>query len=113
LGIFYLGSVINGFQYLDSTNAPYGAMFIPVFGPLIVAAQGNFHSITPGFINFDIGPITTALYLSDFIAQAGGVTMLVAGLASKKKILLREDLAQVVRPEVFVGPGSVRLKLTF
>lgn len=97
-GLFYLGSVVIGADKIDSTSAPYGALFVPVLGPLIVAA--NRENDSGG-------------YLFNGLVQAGSGIMLLAGIFSKKKVLVREDVAQVMRPEVFVGPGSVGMKLTF
>ena len=97
-GLFYLGSVVIAVDKIDSTRAPYGALFVPVLGPLGVAAA----------LENDSGA-----YLFNGLVQAGSGIMLLAGILSKKKVLFREDVAQVMQPEVFVGPGSVGMKLTF
>ena len=105
-GFFYLTSAYVGVNKIDSDRAPYGAMLVPVIGPFIVAGAGNFSS--SGGIFSESG-----FLILDGLIQAGGGAMLLAGIFSKKKVLVRQDAAQVVKPEVIVGPGSLGMKLTF
>ncbi len=101
-GTFYLFTVAGAMQSLNSSRAPYGALFVPVLGPFIVAGAGNF-------TGFD--SLLVPLFIFDGIIQAGGAAMLLAGIFAPKKVLVREDVA--ARPEIFVGPGSVGMKVTF
>lgn len=105
-GLFYLGSVAIGMDSINSSRAPYGALFVPVIGPFIVAGAGNPGSGFPF-------PSTGPLYVFDGFVQAGGAAMLLAGIFAKKKVLARQDVALTMRPEFSVGLGSVGMKLTF
>jgi hypothetical protein len=98
-GVFYLGPVYLAALSSISDNVPYGALFVPVIGPFIVAGTADSSS--------------AYLYVFDGLIQAGGGAMLLAGLFAKKKVLVRDDLAQGIRPEFFVGPRSIGMKVTF
>ncbi len=102
-GTFYFFTAVGGGLNLDERNAPYGALLVPVAGPFIVAGTGDF----------TLGDFTAMLFVFDGIIQAGGAAMLLSGIFAKKKVLVRQDMAQTVRPEVMVGPGSIGMKLTF
>jgi len=109
LGIFYLGSVSVGVQELNSSRAPYPALLVPVLGPFIVGAAGNFSSGS-GF--FTGG--TNMLYILNGLVQAGSASMILAGVLAKKKVLVRQDLVEeAYKPQFLVGPGSVGMKLAF
>lgn len=107
-GVFYLGSVLIGIQDIDSNNAPYGALFVPVIGPFIVAGAGNFAGSGSGILGS-----SEAAYVFDGLIQAGGGAMLLIGALAKKKVFMREDLTATLKPDVFVGPGSIGMKMRF
>lgn len=102
-GTVYFFTAVGGGLNIDSSRAPYGALLVPVAGPFIVAGTGNFV----------LGDLTAMMFVFDGLLQAGGAAMLLSGIFAKKKVLVRQDMAQTVRPEVLVGPGSIGMKLTF
>ncbi len=97
-GLSYFVSLLLTVDKFDSNRAPYGALIVPVLGPLIVA--GNIDQ-------------NEGLYVFDSLVQAGGAAMVLAGIFAKKKVFVRQDIVHVVRPEFLVGPGSIGMKLTF
>ena len=110
-GLVIAGSIVFGTFYLftvagataaESSQAPWGALYVPVLGPFIVAAAGDFRGDSQ---------IVRPLFVLDGIIQAGGAAMLIAGIVAKQKVLVREDLA--ARTELLVGPGSVGMKMSF
>jgi hypothetical protein len=109
--VFYVVSAATGAQSLGYDEAPYGAMFVPVLGPFIVAAAGDFGG--SGSSGEFVESFATASFALIGLMQAGGAAMLFGGIFAKKKVLARQDAARVVRPDVFVGPGSIGMKLTF
>jgi hypothetical protein len=110
-GVFYVGSAMIGAQSISYDEAPYGAMFVPVLGPFIVGAAGDFgDSSTSG--NF-VSAVATGSFVLMGLGQAAGAAMLLSGIFAKKKVLVRQDVAHVMRPDVFIGPGSIGMKLAF
>lgn len=103
-GVVYFFTAVGAAYNLDSSRAPYGALFVPVAGPFIVAGAGNFSGV---------GELGRFGLILDGFVQAGGAAMLLAGIFAKKKVLVRQDVAHVVEPEIMIGPGSAGLKLTF
>ncbi len=110
-GVFYLMSVGIGAQSLKYDEAPYGAFFVPVLGPFIVAAAGDFGGSDSlgSFVN----TVTVGSFVLIGLAQTAGAAMLLTGILQKKKVLVRNDIAKVVQPEFFVGPRSVGMKFSF
>ena len=103
-GMPYLFSAFGGLSSLGSNDTTGVALLLPVIGPFIVAGQSDFHGLE-GFVS--------GLLLISGLVQTTGAALLIAGLAGSKKVLVRNDIAKVVRPEFFVGPRSVGMKLTF
>jgi len=106
-GVFYFFTAMGGISNIDDSRAPYGALLVPVVGPFIVAGAGNFPSSGSGVL------FPGGVFVLVGIFKAGGGAMLLAGIFAKKKVLVRQDVAQVVKPEVIVGPGSIGMKVTF
>lgn len=103
LGTFYLFTISATIKDFDSSRAPYPALLVPVLGPFIVGATGNFSQSG-----------TEILYFANGFVQAGSAAMLLAGIFAKKKILVREDLLkEAYQPQLLVGPGSVGMKMAF
>lgn len=103
LGTFYLFTISATIKDFDSSRAPYPALLVPVLGPFIVGATGNFRQSG-----------TEILYFANGFVQAGSAAMLLAGIFAKKKILVREDLLkEAYQPQLLVGPGSVGMKMAF
>ena len=107
------GSITFGAPYLISAlvaattlsaNADGGGefapLFVPVIGPFI--AIGTAHAEGAG----------TFWLVFDGLAQAGGVTMFIAGLVLEDKYLQRTPQASF-KPEVLVNPGGMNLKWRF
>lgn len=109
-GLFYGASVFYGVQNLDSPEAPYGLMFLPVFGPFIVAATGNF-VVTENVFGGTNSPRAFPIVLG--LTQTAGVGVLLFGLFSGGKALVRKDASNVSRPEFLVGPGSLGMNIAF
>lgn len=95
-GTVYLISALTGAAVSDVCTASGSAscgrsaklLFIPVVGPFTML--GNTTSALGNF----------ALVL-DGLAQAGGVAMLIAGIAAPKTVLVRNDLA---KPKLEISP---------
>jgi hypothetical protein len=89
-GLVIAGSVLFGTLWVPSAVAgsfvSEPVAFAPVVGPFVVAAQA---AGTPG-VN---GALVFALVL-DGVAQAGGLAMLIAGLAAREPVLLRADVKE-------------------
>lgn len=109
-GLFYGASVFYGVRELDSPNAPYGLMFLPVFGPFIVAATGDFVN-TKNVFGGTNSPRAFPIFLG--VTQTAGVGVLLFGLFAGGKALVRKDASNIQRPELLVGPSSVGMKLAF
>ncbi len=95
LGSLYLTSGLAGAIATDA-GAPSGkTLFVPVFGPFIMAGMAG--SATGGF-----------LLVVDGLGQAAAVTMLAIGLAMPKTVLVRSDVARVeITPvPMTFGPSS-------
>jgi hypothetical protein len=103
-GVFYGVSFLGGVFLGDFGNSKErqiaGLLFIPGVGPFIEAGVGPKDAVA-------------AVALGLGIAQMGSAAMLIGGILAKKKWLVREDIAKVVRPEFFVGPGSIHVKISF
>lgn len=88
-GLIIAGAVTFGVMYsMSAFSAAKGdgdkALFVPVLGPFI--QLGHLDS-SP------IAPYVGAILVADGVAQTVGVAMLIAGLASKKHVLVRQDVA--------------------
>jgi hypothetical protein len=70
-----------------NTGNPLTALFIPAVGPFIQMAHSG---------NGAVGNFWLAL---DGIAQVGGITMFVVGLASPKTVLVRNDLGSIKKKD--------------
>ena len=111
-GVFYLISALVGAVALDcnsvtSSNACGG------LGVLLIPAAGPF--IALGTAKPDGGG--AAILVIDGVAQAGGLAMLILGIAIPRTVLVRNDLATgkkqtVATFEPVIGPQS-GLKITF
>jgi hypothetical protein len=75
-------------QGCNSGN-PLTALFIPAVGPFIQMAHSG---------NTAVGNFWLAL---DGVAQVGGITMFLVGLASPKTVLVRNDLGSIVHKKEF------------
>jgi hypothetical protein len=105
---FYATSALIGAINIDTarycsgcnTGVP-GALFIPVFGPLVDLAAGR-------------SAVASFFLVMDFMGQVAGVTMAALGLALPKVVLVRNDLASVspTLEPVFMGTG-VGAKVSF
>jgi hypothetical protein len=86
----------------DETAMP---LYVPVVGPFIVAAQVDYGGQLGGLSVMFIGvPLVI-----DGLVQTAGATMLIAGVAAKRKYYERDDLAERdTTPRVAVGVPAVR-----
>jgi len=94
----YLFSALSGAVAADSNRwnggNPAAAMFVPVAGPIIQIGRS------------DSATLDLVLIL-DGIAQAAGLTMLIVGLVSPKKVLVRNDLGTLgVAPLMLPSGGG-------
>jgi hypothetical protein len=107
-GLIIAGAVTFGVTYLLSAftasiavdaggDEEFGPLFIPVAGPFVTIGTAEAE-----------GTGTFALVL-DGVAQAGGVAMFIAGLATEEQYLLRNDVASVKVAPMMVGPNSFGL----
>lgn len=98
-GLFAAGAGVFGGTYLFSALlggfiAEEPAFYAPIVGPIIFAAgQGNTTS----------AKVWTAYCVLDFLAQAAGASMMIAGLVAKKKVAVRDlpvSIAPVASPSL-------------
>jgi hypothetical protein len=102
-GAAYLSSVLTAATTISadsSGGAEFAPLFAPVVGPFI--AIGTAHAEGAG----------TFWLVFDGLAQAGGLTMFVAGFLNEDKYLQRTPQASV-KPAVLVNPGGMSLKWRF
>lgn len=95
---------VSGTNNCTTSTDDYNALYIPVAGPLITI--GTAHAKGAGIVVLAI----------DGVAQAGGLAMLIAGLASNSQKLVRNDvdvLAPAPRLMPIVGLGSAGIAGTF
>ena len=94
-----LGSIMS----LESEDGFIGApLFLPIFGPpLALEAYGDAGALGP-------------LFIGNAILQGVGFGLLVAGLSLRTEAVVPYDQASVrPAPELFVGPGSLGMRLRF
>jgi hypothetical protein len=102
-GLIIAGAVTFGVTYLLSAFAAsiavdgggseeFGPLFVPVAGPFITIGTAGSE-----------GTGTFALVL-DGVAQAGGIAMFIAGIATEEKFLMRNDVS---KPNITVTPMMV------
>ncbi len=101
LGSLYLisasiGSLAND---IDSSSDQFTPLFFPVVGPFITIGTASSEGSGTFFL------------LIDGVGQSAGLAMLIAGLASPRTVLLRNDLAEVRVAPVVVGDGQLGLGL--
>jgi len=104
-GLAIAGGAVFGGTYsimlFGALASGYAPLAIPVAGPFVLMAE------TSGFES-----LLDPLLIIDGVAKAAGVVMLIAGLASKKTVLMRDDVT-AFKPEVLIGPGSVGMRMSF
>jgi len=111
-GVFYLISALVGAATIDCNSLTSGSA-CGGGGVLLIPAAGPFIAI--GTMKADGGG--AALLVLDGVAQAGGLAMLILGIAVPKSVLVRNDIATgkkitVGSIEPVLGPQS-GLKITF
>jgi hypothetical protein len=88
-GLFIGGAATFGSLYLlsallaamgDLNSSRHDAMYIPAIGPFLVLSQG-------------VPQDTVVIFALDGIGQTAGLAMLVAGLASRTTVAVRNDVA--------------------
>lgn len=98
-GVVYLSNVLAAVIHSDAckslscTGGSWNALYAPIVGPFIQmgytsSATGNFFLVLDGLV------------------QAGGVAMLIAGIAAPKTVLVRNDLALSKKFEIKPMPMS-------
>ncbi len=100
-GVGYVPAAFLGAGELSYGNAVGATLLIPVVGPFIAIGAGP-----------SAGPIA-GIFIIDGLLQAAGAALLIPGLTSKNKVLVKQNVAMIPRPDVFVGPGSIRMKFSF
>lgn len=96
-GVVYIINVVTAAIYHDADKSLGGSgtkltpLYAPIVGPFI--QMGSTSSAT--------GNVFLVL---DGLAQAGGVAMLIAGLAAPKTVLMRNDLGKNTKLEIMPTP---------
>lgn len=115
-GVFYLISALVGAGSLAECSAHNIISTSPCndLGPLLIPAAGPFISL--GTSHADGGG--AALLILDGVVQAGGIAMLVLGIAIPRTVLVRNDLGlnrkeTVATIEPMIGGFQNGLKITF
>ncbi len=102
-GTTYLISLLTAATTLSTDSSgggEFAPLFVPVIGPFI--SIGTAHSEGAG----------TFWLVFDGLAQAGGLTMFIAGFVMEDKYLQRTNQASL-KPEVLINPGGMNLKWRF
>jgi hypothetical protein len=108
LGGGWIISVLAAATYYSDTgshNDQLWGLFIPVAGPWITLAA-------TGTSNNGGAPIL----ILDGVGQAAGLGFLIAGLAARKTVLVRDSAAVAAKskgPELFIGAQGASLRGTF
>lgn len=108
-GTLYIISAISGAALMSMAEDPFytttysqedaAMLLIPVAGPFV--AQATLDPTAAGHV----------FLILDGVGQAGGLAMLIVGLAAKKEVLVRQDQASVtVAP--MLGAGRTGLAAT-
>ena len=92
---------LYSFMLFGALLSGYAPLAIPVIGPFTLLSES---SSAAGFFNL--------LIVVEGVGQAAGLGMLIAGVASKKTVLVRDDIT-AFKPEVLIGPGSVGMRMRF
>lgn len=82
-----------------STTDEFTPLYFPVVGPFITIGTA------------DAEGSGTFILLVDGVGQSAGLAMLIAGLASPRSVLVRNDLAEVRLSPVIVGDGQLGIGL--
>lgn len=96
-GVIYLTNVLvavihsDACKSLDCTSTSLKPLYAPIVGPFI--QMGSTSSATGNFF-----------LVLDGLLQAGGVAMLIAGIAAPKTVLVRNDLALTKKLEIRPTP---------
>jgi len=98
-GTTYLFSLLAASASLDKSPRGLEPLFVPCIGPFIAAATTKTNSSG------------AALLLLDGAAQSAGAFMIIYGMVSKRKVLLRNDLSKpfILPTPASFGRGSVGL----
>jgi hypothetical protein len=101
LGVLYLYSVVIAEDQNNNLNGEndHSWLFVPVLGPFVQMAKPDDQSLPDSI-----------LFL-DGLGQAGGLAMLIAGMAFPRDVLVRNDLATVSLVPMTFGKGGSGLGL--
>lgn len=101
LGSLYLISASIGSlaKDIDSSSDAFTPLFFPVVGPFVTIQTADSQGSGTFFL------------LIDGVGQTAGLAMLIAGIASPRSVLLRNDLAEVRVAPVVVGDGQLGVGL--
>lgn len=77
--------------------------FLPIIGPAISLQMSGI----------DAGSGLGTAIIADSVLQGVGFGMLVAGLSMRTESIVRADVAARPAPELFVGPGSLGMRVSF
>jgi hypothetical protein len=106
LGAAYLISAGVGAAGMTDDNRGLDPLFVPVVGPFVTLSTARvFHRTDDGlaYVGKVFGGIGLIL---DGVVQVAGLSLLVAGLAAQKQVVVRdrdEDISRVL-PKIDVGP---------
>ena len=99
-GIYILTAIFTSVIIsAEGEGEGYEALYAPLVGPWIAF----------GTIKDEINANGALILAASGVAQAGGVAMFIAGLAAKKKVLVRNDYPV----GILVGPGTLGASLRF
>jgi hypothetical protein len=100
LGGLYLYSIVLADEESDNLNGQdYTWLWIPVLGPFVQMTKANDSNLPDSI-----------LFL-DGIGQAGGLAMLITGLAFPRSVLVRNDIATMTVVPMTIGRGASGLGL--
>jgi hypothetical protein len=98
------GLIIGGALTFSTLYIPTAALSASYERVLVVPIVGPF--IRAGQVAGAWSSVSAAILVLDGLGQAAGAAMLIAGLAHKKQLLVRDDFASVRVTPMILGPGA-------
>ena len=114
-GLVISGAIVFGIPYVLGLSIASGADFdnqsawlaVPVLGPWItLGAREHDCTVDPDDSTCDVDNAgMRTLYVLDGLIQATGAALFIAGMASSRKRLVRQDVAQITVTPAKIGSG--------
>jgi hypothetical protein len=110
LGVSYILSLTGALSAQANGNTLYEPLYVPVVGPFITLGSAHmFQRTGDGLV--EAGRVLGSIGLIfDGLIQVTGASLVVAGLAARKDVVVRDSVGD---PEVSFGPGGASARFHF